>query len=499
MDVRFVTEGRGDAVAVMAGEGGQLLPAAQALDTASGGRLAKALAAARFTGAAGQAVDIFAPDGLEFARVTVIGLGALDRADGLAVERWAGNAVKRVLTSGVEHLVLQPDQLPNVAKSDAGSRAAFGARMASYRFDTYRTKLKPEQKPTLKDVQIAMVDGAVAARARAEKDGPVVDGVFFARDLVSEPANVLYPDSYAHRIKSELEPLGVEVEILDAAAMEKLGMGALLGVAQGSVREARLVVMNWKGMASKKARPMALVGKGVTFDTGGISIKPAAGMDEMKGDMGGSAAVAGAMKAIAARKAKANVVGVVALVENMPGPNAQRPGDIVKTMSGQTIEVLNTDAEGRLILADAVTYVQEKFSPTAVIDLATLTGAVIVALGHEYAGFYSNDEDLAHAIEQAGTAEGELVWRMPLAAAYDKLIDSPNADMKNIAGKPVAGSIIGAQFIKRFVKDGVDWAHIDIAGTAWKPGPYEDPLYPAWATGYGVRLLNRLIANKYEE
>jgi leucyl aminopeptidase len=260
-----------------------------------------------------------------------------------------------------------------------------------------------------------------------------------------------------------------------------------------------MVVMSWKGLAAKKARPLALVGKGVTFDTGGISIKPAAGMDEMKGDMGGSAAVAGAMKAIALRKAKVNVVGIVALVENMPGPNAQRPGDIVKTMSGQTIEVLNTDAEGRLILADAVWYAQDKFNPAAVIDLATLTGAVVVALGGEYAGFYANDEDLAQAIQQAGTAEGELVWRLPLAAAYDKMIDSPNADMKNISGKPAAGSIIGAQFVKRFIKDGVDWAHIDIAGTAWKSAPYDDPLYPAWATGFGVRLLNRLIANKFEE
>ena len=257
--------------------------------------------------------------------------------------------------------------------------------------------------------------------------------------------------------------------------------------------------MSWKGARSKTGRPLALVGKGVTFDTGGISIKPAAAMDEMKGDMGGAAAVAGAIKAIAHRKAKANVVGVVALVENMPGANAQRPGDIVTTMSGQTIEVLNTDAEGRLILADAVWYAQDKFNPTAVIDLATLTGAVIIALGNEHAGLYANDEDLAQAIIAAAQAEGEPVWRMPLGAAYDKLIDTPNADMKNIAGKPVAGSIVAAQFIKRFIKDGTPWAHLDIAGTAWKSGPYEDPLSPAWATGYGVRLLNRLIANKYED
>jgi leucyl aminopeptidase len=497
MDIQFVTEGSGDVVAVMAGEGGEFLAAAKALDTSAGGRLTKAAKAARFTGGAGQVVDVLAPDGVDFARVLIIGLGKLDKADGLAVERWAGNAVKRVLTSGAERLVLQPDQLPSLARADAAAHAALGARLSSYRYDNFRTKLKPEQKPTLKHVAIAL-EHTAAARARAEIDVAIAEGVFFARDLVSEPPNLLYPESYAARLK-ELESLGVEVEILDVPAMEKLGMGSLLCVGQGSHRPSRLVTMFWKGAASKKAKPVALVGKGVTFDTGGISLKPGAGMDEMKGDMGGSAAVAGAMKALALRKAKANVVGVVALVENMPGPNATRPGDIVTSMSGQTIEVLNTDAEGRLILADAVWYAQEQFQPTAVVDLATLTGAVIVALGHEYAGFYANDEELAQAIQSAGANEGEQVWRMPLGPAYDKMIDSPNADMKNISGKPAGGSIIGAQFIKRFVKDGTPWAHIDIAGTAWKPGPYEDPTSPAWATGYGVRLLNRLVANKYEE
>ncbi|MGE0739703.1 MAG: leucyl aminopeptidase [Hyphomonadaceae bacterium] len=497
MDVRFVSAGSGDVVAIMAGEGGALFEAGKALDKAAGGRIEKAMKAARFTGGAGQVADVLAPDGVDFARVLVIGVGKAEAADGLAVERWAGHAVKRTLTSGAEKLVLQPDGLPSVSKAEAGSHAALGARLAAYRFDTYRTKLKPEQKPTLAAVEIAM-DGAAAARARAEKDEAVVEGVFFARDLVSEPPNVLYPESFAERLR-DLETIGVDVDVLDPTAMERLGMGALLGVAQGSARPARLVTMSWSGAASKKAKPIALVGKGVTFDTGGISLKPGAGMDEMKGDMGGAAAVAGAMKAIALRKAKANVVGVVALVENMPGPNAQRPGDIVTTMSGQTIEVLNTDAEGRLILADAVWYAQDKFDPVAVIDLATLTGAVIVALGSEHAGMYANDEDLAHALTAAATAEGEPVWRMPLGAAYDKLIDTPNADMKNIAGKPVAGSIIGAQFIKRFIKDGTPWAHLDIAGTAWKSGPYDDPISPAWATGYGVRLLNRLIASRYEE
>ncbi len=496
MDIRFVTAGSGDVVAVMASEGGELLAAGKALDTAAGGRIAKAMKAANFKGGAGQVTDILAPDGLDFGRVLVIGVGKADGADGMAVERWAGHAVKRVLTSGAEKLILQPDALPSVSKAEAGSHAAMGARLAAYRFDTYRTKLKPEQKPTLTTVEIAM-DGPAAAKARAEKDAAIVEGVFFARDLVHEPPNVLYPESFAERLR-DLETIGVEVEILEPETMERLGMGALLGVAQGSSRPARLVAMKWNG-GSKGAKPVALVGKGVTFDTGGISLKPGAGMDEMKGDMGGAAAVSGAMKAIALRKAKANVVGIVALVENMPGANAQRPGDIVNTMSGQTIEVLNTDAEGRLILADAVFYAQDKYEPSAIVDLATLTGAVIVALGHENAGMFSNDEDLAHAITVAGQTEGEQVWRLPLSAGYDKLIDTPNADMKNIAGKPVAGSIVGAQFIKRFVKDGTPWAHLDIAGTAWKPGPYEDPLSPAWATGYGVRLLNRLIQNRYEE
>jgi leucyl aminopeptidase len=496
MDIRFVTAGGGDVVAVMATEGGELLAAGKALDKATGDRIAKAMKAANFKGGLGHVTDVLAPEGVDFSRVLVIGVGKADAADGMTVERWAGHAVKRVLTSGAEKLVLQPDALPGVSKAESGAHAAMGARLAAYRFDTYRTKLKPEQKPTLTSVEISM-DGPAAAKARAEKDAAIVEGVFFARDLVSEPPNVLYPESFAERLR-DLETIGVEVDILEPAAMERLGMGALLGVAQGSSRPARLVAMRWNG-GSKGAKPVALVGKGVTFDTGGISIKPAAGMDEMKGDMGGAAAVAGAMKAVALRKAKANVVGVVALVENMPGANAQRPGDIVNTMSGQTIEVLNTDAEGRLILADAVWYAQDKYEPAAVIDLATLTGAVIVALGHEHAGMYANDEDLAHAITVAGQTEGELVWRMPLGAGYDKMIDSPNADMKNISGKPAAGSIVGAQFIKRFVKDGTPWAHIDIAGTAWKPGPYEDPLSPAWATGFGVRLLNRLIQNRYED
>ncbi len=495
MDVKFVTEGRGDAIAVMAVEGGAITPHGQTIG--AGGVIEKAAAAARFTGASGQVLEILAPAGIEAGRLLVIGVGAPDKVEPLSVERWAGAAVRRLIASGAEKLVLLPDGFPAVPAAEAAARAACGARLAAYRFDPYRTKLKPEQKPSLTEVQV-VTDGPAAAKARFEVQSVVVDGVLLARDLVNEPANILYPAEFARRAKA-LEEHGVEVEILGEAQLEKLSMNALLGVGQGSPRETQLVVMTWRGARNKGAQPLVLVGKGVTFDTGGISLKQPGGMEDMKGDMGGAAAVMGAMKALSARKARANVVGVIALVENMPDGSAQRPGDIVTSMSGQTIEVLNTDAEGRLVLADAIWYAQEKVAPTAIIDFATLTGAIIVSLGHEHAGLFANDEDLAHGLLSAGQTEGETLWRMPLGPAYDKLIDTPNADMKNISGKPAAGSIVGAHFIARFVKPGVPWAHLDIAGTAWKPGPYEDPLSPGWATGLGVRLVNRLVAARYEE
>ncbi|MDX2236333.1 MAG: leucyl aminopeptidase [Hyphomonadaceae bacterium] len=497
MEIKFAAEGRGDAIAVMAADKGQLLGAGQALDGKMGGALAKAIQTARFTGGVGQVLEVLSPAGVDAARVLVVGVGEAERSEPLTAEKFGAAAARRANGAGVQKLVLHTDPLPHVTAAEAAARAAIGARLGAYRFDAYRTKLKPEQKPSLEEIAVVL-DGPAAARSRYEKDAHLVDAVHFARDLVSEPPNVLYPAAFAQRLKA-LEKLGLEVEILGEAEMEKLGMHALLGVGRGSVRESQLVVMKWTGLRNKNAQPIAFVGKGVTFDTGGISLKPAAGMEEMKGDMGGAAAVAGAMMAIAARKAKANVVGIVGLVENMPDGQAQRPGDIVTTMSGQTIEIQNTDAEGRLLLADAVWYAQEKHNPTTVVDLATLTGAIIVSLGHDYAGLFSNDDDLAQAIASAGQAEGEPVWRLPLGPSYDKMIDSPFADMKNIAGKPAAGSIIGASFIKRFIKDGVHWAHLDIAGAAWKPAPYDDPLSPAWATGYGVRLLNRLIAHKFEE
>ncbi|MBU6371635.1 MAG: leucyl aminopeptidase [Alphaproteobacteria bacterium] len=498
MDVRFVNEVRGDAIVLMATEGGALTSGAHALDVRLNGALTRAAQAARFTGGSGAVVEVLAPAGIEASRILIVGLGQIDKIDSLSIERWAGHAVKRLLTSGLTSIALVADGHKGVTAAESAARAAIGARLAAYRFDRYRTKLRPDQKPTLAELAV-VTDGPAAAQARYEHDAAVVDGVHWARDLVNEPANVLYPEAFAARIKTTLEPLGVDVEILGEAEMEKLGMNALLGVGRGSARQSQIAIMSWRGAKNKAAQPLALVGKGVTFDTGGISLKPGAGMEEMKGDMGGAAAVVGAMKTLAMRKARANVVGLVGLVENMPDGEAQRPGDIVVSMSGQTIEVLNTDAEGRLVLADVVWHAQEKFNPAAVVDLATLTGAIIVSLGHEHAGLFCNDDDLAQALVSAGQAEGEAVWRMPLSPAYDKMMDSPTADMKNISGKPAAGSITGAQFIGRFIKPGMAWAHIDIAGTAWKPGPYEDPVSPSWATGYGVRLLNRLVASRYEE
>jgi leucyl aminopeptidase len=310
---------------------------------------------------------------------------------------------------------------------------------------------------------------------------------------VAEPPNVLYPESFVERCR-ELADLGIEITVLEPEEMAKLGMGALLGVAQGSVRGARLLAMKWNGKGAGDV-DLAFVGKGVTFDTGGISLKPGPGMEDMKWDMGGAGAVVGAMKALALRKARANVVGVCGLVENMPDGNAQRPGDVVTSMSGQTIEVLNTDAEGRLVLCDALTWVQKTHSPKTIVDLATLTGAMIISLGNEHGGLFSNDDGLADQLLAAGRSSGDLLWRFPLSDAYNKLLDSPIADMKNI-GPRGAGSITAAQFIQRFIEPGVKWAHLDIAGMVWadKPGA----TYDKGATGFGVRLLDRFVSDNFE-
>lgn len=364
---------------------------------------------------------------------------------------------------------------------------AFGALLQGYRFNKYFEDKKKDKDLKIKNLNFAASDVTKAKSEFAALE-IIAQNVFLTRDLVSEPSNILNPESYAEIIKT-LKKEGLEVQVLGEAEMKKLGMGALLGVGQGSERESKLVVIKWNG-GKAKDQPLAFVGKGVTFDTGGISIKPSANMEDMKTDMAGSAVVVGLLRLLAQRKAKANVVGVVGLVENMPSGTAQRPGDVVRSMSGQTIEVINTDAEGRLVLADALHYTNTKFKPKFIVDLATLTGAIIVALADVYAGLFSNDDDLAKEIQDCGEEVGERVWRFPLGEEYDEMINSDIADMKNVGSGRGAGSTTAAQFLKRFVGE-TKWVHLDIAGVAWKGKG--DALAVKGATGYGVRLLDQLV------
>jgi len=452
--------------------------------------VAGALDRQRFEGDASTASEQFVDDNGTLRRLIVVGTGGCT-APKDAAEKLGGTAVARLLTSGEKKAVIDVSGLGYDA--DAAARLGLAAALRSWRYDRYRTKLKDNQKPTL--AEIVIVGGGKEAGDRyAKRWAPVYEGVSLTRELVTEPANIIYPESFVERVKKSLDGSGVEIDVLDRKAMEKLGMGALLGVAQGSIREARLLILRWNG-GGKGGQPVAFVGKGVTFDTGGISIKPAAGMEAMKWDMGGAGAVVGAMKAIALRKAKANAVGICGLVENMPDGNAQRPGDVVTTMSGQTVEVINTDAEGRLVLADAVTYVQRTYKPSTIIDLATLTGAILISLGHEWAGLFSNNEELAGELIKLGQDSGDKLWRMPLAEPFDRLIDSPIADMKNV-GPREGGSITAAQFIQRFVENGVRWAHIDMAGMAWSDK--QSATYDKGATGFGVRLLDEYVSEVLE-
>jgi len=467
-----------------------LSPAALKLDAASGGALTRAAAAAGFTGAKGKTIQVLAPAGLEAQIVLLVGVGEEAGFDADRAETFGAEAYQALKTSRAATLTLDV----GASSAELSARAALGAQLAAYRFDRYRTTEKPDKKPTLSALKVA-VDEVEAAQAAFAPLQALLDGVFFTRDLVSEPANILYPESFAERVKA-LEPLGLEVEILDEAQMAELGMGSLLGVGQGSVRDSQLVIIRWNGAADPAAQPVAFVGKGVCFDTGGISIKPADGMEDMKWDMGGAGAVSGLMHVLASRKAKVNAIGILGLVENMPDGAAQRPGDIVTSMSGQTIEVINTDAEGRLVLADALWYCQQRFKPKFMVDLATLTGAIIVALGHDYAGLFSNNDELADNLLAASKASGDALWRLPLPASYEKQIDSMAADVKNVGGRP-AGSITAALFLQRFVNE-TPWAHLDIASTAWKK-PSSVATIPDGATGFGVRLLDRLVADFYED
>ncbi|MBZ9896286.1 leucyl aminopeptidase [Mesorhizobium sp. B2-2-4] len=481
-------------VFVLAADDGGLSETAAAYDP--GKTLERAFPVAEFTAKFASVVEVLTPQASSLDRLVAIGAG---KVSGLDEYAWTklGGTIAGSLRKATDVAVV----LDVVGASSSGAQAASlaaGILLRSYSFDKYKTRKdkddgqgdKAEPKKPAK-ITIHTADPAGAKKAFAETEA-VIDGVLLARDLVNEPANVLGPVEFAARAK-ELEALGVKVEILAEKEMKKLGMGSLLGVAQGSPRGARMAVMQWNGGKAKDS-PVAFIGKGVTFDTGGNSMKPASGMEDMKGDMGGAAAVTGLMHALAARKAKANVVGIIGLVENAVDGHAQRPGDIVTSMSGQTIEVLNTDAEGRLVLADALWYCNDRFQPKFMVNLATLTGAIMVALGQHYAGLFSNNDELAERLATAGQSTQERLWRMPLGPEYDKLIDSKNADMKNIGGR-YGGAIIAAQFLQRFVKD-TPWAHLDIAGTAM--GALSNEINQSWGSGFGVRLLDRLVRDHYE-
>ncbi|MBV1693568.1 MAG: leucyl aminopeptidase [Hyphomicrobiales bacterium] len=503
IDVRFapLTAPLQKLTAVLVGPDLQLGPVVRDIDKKTGGALLRAARSAEFTAKAKSSFELLGHEAAGVERLLVVGTGGrasdLDRA-GL------GGAIAGLLmsrnASSASLVVDLTEPFGNGAETVVAD-LAYGALLRAYRFTRYQTRKaeangEAENGRTSRDLKELVIHCARPAEAEAEFAGrrAVAEGVVLARDLVNEPPNVLGPVEFADRIAS-LADHGLEVEILEPEQMAALSMNALLGVAQGSARPARLAILQWHGSRSKRAKPVCFVGKGVTFDTGGISIKPSPGMEDMKGDMGGAAAVVGAMVALAGRKAPVNAVGLVGLVENMPSGSAQRPGDIVTSMSGQTIEVLNTDAEGRLVLADVVWYAQERFKPRMIVDLATLTGAIMVALGKEHAGLFCNDDKLAAELIAAGEATGEKVWRMPMGAAYDKLIDSKTADMKNIGGR-FGGAIIGAQFIGRFVK-GVPWAHIDIAGTAMDSN--RNDINQSWGSGWGVRLLDRLVRDSYEK
>ena len=447
--------------------------------------------AARFGGRTGQVFEGFTMESGSLRRVALAGAGETDAATRrLNVERAGAALIAKFLTSGETAMILDLGHAD--LSGDEAAAVLLGLRLRSWRHDKYRTKLAVEKRASLEQVHVM---GAPAGTEDAwEVQSAIAKGVEFTRKLVTEPANILYPESFVALCEEAFAGTGAEITVLDDDAMAELGMGALLGVGLGSERPSRLLAIRWNG-GKEGDKPTVMVGKGVTFDTGGISLKPPPGMEDMKWDMGGAGAVAGGMLAVVSRKAKANVVAVMGLVENMPDGKAQRPGDVVTTMSGQTVEVLNTDAEGRLVLCDALHWAQEEYDPARIIDFATLTGAMIIALGHEHGGLFSNDDDLAEQLLASGKSVGDKLWQLPIGPAYDKLIDSPIADIKNVGPRP-AGSITAAQFLHRFIKKGTPWAHCDIAGMVWsdKPGHSWDK----GATGYGARLIDQFVADVAE-
>ena len=450
----------------------------------------------KFTGELGQIIPASHPKEHDLDLVLLVGLGKTAEMNVAKIHKIGGQIAKYFNNIKISKASIIIDEIENSPLETAiiASEMAFGATLRNYFFNKYFTKKDKKDARSLKELNFRLEKSDDAAALY--KDLEIVkNGVFFTRDLVSEPANVLTTEQYAKNCE-ELEEIGLKVEVLGEKEMRKLGMHSLLGVGQGSEFESKLVTISWYGADDKNEAPLAFVGKGVVFDTGGISLKPSLNMDDMKGDMGGSAAVVGLMKVLADRNAKVNVVGVIGVVENMPSGTAQRPGDVVKSMSGQTIEVLNTDAEGRLVLADALWYCKEKFNPKFMVDLATLTGAIVVCLGDAAGGIFSNDDDLSEKLIAAGKETNELLWRLPLSSTYDKMIDSPIADMQNIGNGRGAGSITAAQFLQRFVGD-TKWAHLDIAGVATIN--HETDTAPKGATGFGVRLLNEFVKTNFEK
>lgn len=485
-----------DTVAVPVGAGLKLCAAGAELDAALHGFIKRALAAqTRFKGQKGRVLVLNAPEGAGFARLVLFGTGGEADAKAGAWEAEGGSLYAAFCEAGASSVKVLADCGDDRAAFAA--HLAMGMRLRSYRFDKYK---KPAEEASGYPDSVVFVSDEAAKAGRADSAlAAAAEGVFFARDLVNEPPNILYPASFAERIVKELRPLGVEVTVLDRKKLESLGFHALLAVGDGSAREPRAVFLRWKGGGKTipKKKPIGFVGKGVTFDSGGINIKPSAGLEEMKMDMGGAAAVAGLFKTLALRGSKAHAVGMVGLVENMPSSKSYRPGDIISSLAGKTIEVMNTDAEGRLVLADCMTYMQRTARPRAMVDLATLTGAMMVALGSEYCGTFVNDDGLWAELDAAAREGGEKIWRMPLDEVFKKDMESKIADLRSLGGMGrYAGACTAAGFLEHFVEKGVVWAHMDIAGTAWIKA--DRPVCPKPATGFGVRTLDRLVAAHYE-
>ncbi|MCP4481621.1 MAG: leucyl aminopeptidase [bacterium] len=451
---------------------------------------------AKFKGKFGHIVPASPPQEHDLDLILLVGLGKKTEISTARMRKVGANMMKCLNANKIAEasIILDEGKNASLGNSTIAAHLAYGASLRAYTFNKYITDKKKKKKISIKELNFRLEESDIAASIYQGLD-IIKEGVFYARDLVSEPANILSTENYANRCE-DLAALGLKVQVLGEKEMRKLGMGSLLSVGLGSAMESKLVVLEWNGAEDKKEKPLAFIGKGVVFDTGGISLKPPPNMGDMKSDMGGSAAVVGLMKVLATRNAKVNVVGVIGLVENMPSGTAQRPGDIVTSMSGQTIEVLNTDAEGRLVLADALWYTKEKFNPKLMVNLATLTGAIVVSLADIYAGLFSNDDALANNLIEAGCDTGEKLWRFPLVDEYDRMLDSPVADMQNIGNGRGAGSITAAQFLKRFVGN-AKWAHLDIAGVAMIKG--ENDLSPKGATGFGVRLLNSFVKSNFEK